>query len=483
VQAYAEPLAGRAWRGIRQNRTLVMSFMAAGIVTVAALSTGIVLLTAANRREREATDRANQNFAEAVQQRQRAERNFQLAQDAVRDYFTRVSEETLLNQPGMQPLRDELLRQALEYYQQFLNQRAGDPNLRNEVAQANFFVGRITEAIDSPEKALACYRAAADLQKDLLDDANDSEPLAVAYAQTLNAMGRALQRLARGDEARPYYVEAAALRERLAAARPGDAELARAHASSIMNLGLLELGAGDSENALPLLERAQTLRLAHSSSPEAGSRAFIRDLGMGYYNLALAQLRLGDGSAAESNLFKAISSFEKLAELEPNDLVNRHQIAICRRMIADAKADGDETDGAVELYEQARNELRDLALRNPDEPEYAADLAGVEMNLGLQLQLMGEHEPALAEFTAASDQLRVLVAKRAAVPRYRRDLGVALRAAGQLLTELDRRDDARRRLAESKAVLEVLVREHPGDEGFAKDLQLTLEALEEADSI
>jgi tetratricopeptide (TPR) repeat protein len=249
-----------------------------------------------------------------------------------------------------------------------------------------------------------------------------------------------------------------------------------------MNLGLLQV-VEDPEEALPLLERAQTLRLAHSNSPQAGERPFIRDLGMGYYNVALAQLHLGDASAAERNLRKAISEFEKLAKMEPNDLVNRHQAANCRRMIADVKAAGNESDAAIELYEQARDELRDLSLRNPNVPEFVADLAGVEMNLGAQLQLQGQLEAALIELTVAGDQLRGLVDKGAAAPRHLRDLGVALRASGQLLVELDRREDARERLTESKTVLEKLVREHPDEEQYATDLQLTIEALDELDAV
>jgi serine/threonine-protein kinase len=482
VQAHAEPLAGRAWRWIRHHRALVMSSMAAGIVAVAALSTGVVLLTAANRRERAATDLAEKNFAEAEEQRKAAERNFQLAQDAVRDYFTRVSEETLLNQPGMQPLRDSLLRQALTYYQQFLDQRQSDPGLRNEVAQAHFFVGRVTEAIDTPAKALPHYEAAADMQKELVDGGNDSESLSAAYAQTLNARGRALQRLGRRDEARGFYRQACERREKLAAAKPDDAERARAHASSVMNLGLMEIEDGRPQEALPLLQRAQTLRLAHRESPQAESRPFIRDLGMGYYNLAMAQMMTGDQSAAESNLFKAISSFEKLAKLEPNDLVNRHQIALCRRMIATAKEVGDD-DEAIELFEQARDELRELSLRNPEVPEYVADLAGIEMNLGARLEAMGQAEAALRELESGAGHLRSLVDQHVAVPRYRRDLGVALYAAGKVLAGLDRRDDARTRLEESKTVLERLVRENPSNVGYGNDLQATLEALEEVDAI
>jgi eukaryotic-like serine/threonine-protein kinase len=447
-----------------------------------------VLLTAANRRERDATQQATQNYKESVRQRDRAEHNFQLAQDAVRDYFTRVSEETLLNQPGMQPLRDSLLRQALPYYQEFLAQRKDDPSLRQEVAQAEYFVGGITESINSPEEALSHYRAAADLQKQLVDQGDDEGAQSAAYAQTLNAMGRALQRLGRRDEARDYYDQAADVRGKLAAAKPTDPDRARAYASSLMNLGVLDYDAGAPEKALPQLKRAQSIRLAQTGWLDASSRQFVRDVGKGYYNIALAHLQLGDSPSAESSLFKAIDSFEKLYKLEPNDLVNRHQLANCRRMIADAKTAQDEPAeedllAAMELYEQAREELRELSVRNPDVPEFAADLAGVRMNLGAQWQATGKLDDALEELSGAVEQLRSLAENHTGVPRYRRDLGVSLRAAGQVLAELDRREEAREWLQESQQVLEKLVREHPQDAGYTEALQETLESLEELDAV
>jgi serine/threonine-protein kinase len=465
VSAYAEPVAARTWRWVRQHRTPVMSLMAAAVVAVVGLSLGVALLRV---------------------QRDRAEHNFQLAQDAVRNYYVRVSEETLLDQPGMQPLRDALLRQALAYYEQFVAERQDDRQLRREVAQAQYFVGRITETIDSPQKALPHYRQAAELEERLLADGggNHGDPsLAVDHAQTLNAIGRALQNLELLDEARKYYHQAAALRETLAAAAPEDAERARALASSLMNLGQLQMIAGEPAAALPLLERAQSLRLAHATPDSPPSTAMQRDLGMGYFNLARAQLALGDASAGESRLMDAIGTFEALAERQSQDLENHRRLALCRRLVAGVKAAAGDADAAIDFYEQARDALEELERRNPDVPDYAADLAGVRMDLGDFLHAQGELRGALVEMSAAVDGLRKLVEREAAVPRRQRDLAVALRAAGEILGALDRRDEARGRLGESKSLLEQLVREHPTDAVYATELQLTAEALAVLDAI
>ena len=68
-----------------------------------------------------------------------------MAQSAVEDYLTSVSENTLLKEQDsvdIRGLRRELLENALKYYQRFVSQRSNDPLLRRELANAYFRVGR-----------------------------------------------------------------------------------------------------------------------------------------------------------------------------------------------------------------------------------------------------------------------------------------------------------------------------------------------------
>jgi hypothetical protein len=69
-------------------------------------------------------------------QRLHAEANFKKAREAVDEYFTKVSESKLLNVPGLQPLRKDLLESAGKYYEQFLRDRGTDRTVRVDAAQA-----------------------------------------------------------------------------------------------------------------------------------------------------------------------------------------------------------------------------------------------------------------------------------------------------------------------------------------------------------
>ncbi len=87
--------------------------------------------------------------------RKEAETNFNMAQKAVEDYLTNVSENTLLKEQDsvdIRSLRRELLENALHYYKNFVTQRSDDPALRRQLANAYFRVGEITQDIGSAQR-------------------------------------------------------------------------------------------------------------------------------------------------------------------------------------------------------------------------------------------------------------------------------------------------------------------------------------------
>ncbi len=481
VLAYREPLPAKAWRWIRNHRTWVLSSAAALTVAVTALTIGVVLLSAANVRERNERERAEANFAEATQQRELAERNFALARSAVHDYYITVSEDTLLQQPGMQGLREDLLRQALVYYQRFLDERQDDPSLRQEVADAHYYAGIIVQAISSPSEALPHFEKAAVLQKDLLEKSADKVAIKSGYGQSLNAIGGVYFRLGKLNEARDYFQQGSTIREEVAQADSKNVEAARVFANSVMNIGSTFLARREFEQAIPLLERAQMIRLVHVDELDNSDPKLQRDLGMGYYQLALVRRELGNAAVAESSFLTAIESFTRLLAIEPHEMSHQRNLALSLRGVADLKASANESAAAVEYFRRAQDILEELTSRNPDVHNYAAELAGVHINLAVQLLQEGQNEQGLAAAQRAVDLLRDLTQLAETVPAYRMDLGIALRARGELLVAAGDKDAAREQFAESQAILAELLRESPASDRYAEELSLTVAAASDSD--
>ncbi len=482
VAAYREPVPARLWRWTRNHKASVAGAVGTLTVAVAALTAGVILLGNANVRERQLRDQVETNLLEAERQREAAETNFRLARESVRDYYLLVSEDTLLKQRGLEPLRDSLLDQALKYYQEFLEQREDDPTLRDEVASAHFVAGQISTTTGKFEEALGHFERAAEIQEPLAEGESAPVEAIAEYGRTVNAMGDAVIRQGQVEEAKELFEKAVTLRRRLTTAEPGNPEHAREVASSMMNVGVAEFNLGNIDQGIELFEQAQGLRIAHLGVDDATDVRLQRDLGMGYYNLGVTRSRIGEYDAAEQNLFNAADAFGKLIQSDPNDLANQRRLAACKRMLGDFRAAEEDAAGAVEFYREAVDLLTPLRIRHPFVPEYATDLAGVHMHMGEQQQALGQLSDALVSLEKAILRLRNLPEESAGLARHARDLGVALRTAAAVLVELGRPEEARLRLEESRDTLTALVRADTTDTDSLAALDRTMAAIGELEA-
>lgn len=476
VEAFDEPWPMRTWRWVRKHRTAVLSTMAAGTVALVALTVGVILLGAANQRERAAKDQATANFTESVKQRDRAEENFRLAREAVREYYIQVSEDTLLNEPGMQPLRDALLERSLDYFEQFLEQRQDDPSVRSELAQAAYYAGKIKELVESPAAAIPYFHQSLKHYEGISSESALSPELQADHARVLNSLGRAHQKQKQLDEAQEFYQRAKTEREQLAKANTDDPERARELASTIMNLAMISRLRGEPQEAIRQMEQAQALRMAHAT----GDRTPLnlqRDLARGYYNLATDQLRINEIEAAEANFISAADLFAKLIEREPRSLSHKHRFAIIQRLLAQIAGSSGKSSEAIRYYLKARDTLQRLVLQNPQVPDYAHDLAGVLLNLGDEQSRVTALPTAIETLQAAAEILQKLVDSENALPSHRRDLAVTERTIGELLLRLERVEEAQEHLKKSRERLQELVREFPAEAEYGELLRETMKLM------
>ena len=176
VSARADSTIYRVGRFVRRHVAAVAAAVAVVLALVAAVAgttTGLVLA----RRER---DRALLSSRQARQ--------------AVDQFFTRVSEERLLNQPGLHLLRKELLQDAERFYEGVLAEHGRDPASRAELAAARSRLARITAVIGSPVEAALGFQQAIALWDDLLRSHPGKPEYQEALARTLNDQAAVLMR-------------------------------------------------------------------------------------------------------------------------------------------------------------------------------------------------------------------------------------------------------------------------------------------------
>ena len=92
---------------------------------------------------------------EADEQRAQALANYRRARSAIDAYFTLISENKLLDVPGLQPLRKDLLESALQFYKDFTLERTNDPELLVDLATTYMRLSEIYHTVDRNDDAVA----------------------------------------------------------------------------------------------------------------------------------------------------------------------------------------------------------------------------------------------------------------------------------------------------------------------------------------
>ncbi len=486
-----EPIAARpvspaeqVWRCCRRNPLLATSMAAAGLFLIVALiatSVGYFKTSA--------------SLAIAQREREKAEESDRELLSAGDHFFTQVSENELMDRPGMQPLRQEFLEEASAFYQRFLRQRGEDPTIRDELAATHFRVGRIRELIQSQDEALVSYRRAYEMQKDLVARRPNGIVELAALGNTANRMGRVMHRQQEYEQAMEKYHEAILLRKRLIVIAPDEVEYPRKLANTTMNLALIERDRQDWERARGHLSEAQAIRMTLlETRPNAWE--VRRDWAAGHYNLATLEILASQNEQAQSNfeaakmrlksaephLEAAIAAFSVILEQRPNSLENKFRLATCYRVFADVKSELHDGRGAILFYGLAKEQMATLVLANPEVAMYRATLAGLYMNLGwLHKEELQRFDKAGGNYEEALSILGPLVRDFPATPRYREDMAVTLRELASLPKSTGQNLKAGQRLRDAYSHFKKLVDAHPDNVHFQAELEATRKLLTEVE--
>ena len=164
VEACPPSTAYRLRKYARRNRTMLTTLIV--VSTALILGTGVSIWQAIVARDARRT--AETNFTEAEEQRKladqnaaRAEREFKKSLQAVDRMLLRVGDYRLAAIPQAEPIRQELFKDAIEFYEGFLKEHQSDQALQFEIGKAWFnlselygFEGKDSEDIAAKTNAL-----------------------------------------------------------------------------------------------------------------------------------------------------------------------------------------------------------------------------------------------------------------------------------------------------------------------------------------
>jgi serine/threonine-protein kinase len=442
VSTWREPMTKRLARWGRRHRPLVAGTLALLAAALVALTAGTILLGRANAH-------VEQERAAAARQRDLATQNASKARQAVNDYFTTVSENTLLKSPlpGLQPLRKELLQTALTYYQEFVRVQGDDPALRSELAAAYLRMGKITNTIGSKEEALELLQKSLALYREL----DEAQPGDVAVrrglAESLERVAYVQSQTGRAPEAVQTYRQALAVAEPLAHEHPEDLEMQFDLATTYNGLGLLQSNASDPPAASASLEHARAiLKTLTKQKPE--ERKYRNMLAGVYSNIGDLQLAgLSQFTQALRSYQDAVVIQEKLAQEDPTDVQVQDYLSTHYSGMANAYFYLKRWPQCLEANQKSVAICENLARENPRVTRYQSILAQGYVNLGQVLGIVKQVDKSLVVAQQGIDLMERGLRELPNEAEYHWALGQALqvRALGQ---------EAQQRHKETAATLE-----------------------------
>jgi tetratricopeptide (TPR) repeat protein len=353
----------------RRNRATVVVATVVALAIVSALSS-LAASTVWVSRERD----------EARLQRGRAVSNLQKAHQAVNDYFTLVSESTLLQEPSMELLRQQLLESALFYYQDFAHEQGDAPDVQAELVAAYLRIAVLTHDLARGGDWRAPVEKAVELMDDLLRKGADPS--------TFRSLRQGVYRL---------------------------------NASSHMHIQ-------DPQKTLDCFERARSL-WEELLRREPSVPGFRNELGIFLHVIAALQLNAGRMEESLRTYRRGVEVRGGLVHEFPSVPHYRGALAMTLRDEGLALAEAGRLRDAEEVCRQSRDHLKKVVADSPGVLVWEDVLTNGDQQLGEILEGAGRLSEAERCYREALTIQESLLAGHPAVARYRHGV---LRARSQL---------------------------------------------------
>ncbi len=486
------------------------------------LAAGVVAVVAVQLRANRDLEAKNAELAQEqakVQERNRelaaeqakVEKRFELAQKAIAKLHTGVSEEMLLKSDQFRELRNQLLKEAVDFYGELEKLLEGetDAKSRQLLGDGYFQLADLTWRIGSKPEALAVHRKALAVRRELAsaDGADAQTRLNVArslhsisaclfytgnaegalqcvmeqqavaaaldaecptrevqavLAQSFTNIGGMLEQVGKTEDALAAIGKAVAILRKLVEANPGDAGLQYDLAFSLKYRGYLLSEMGKRAEQFAALENARIIleKLIKDNSTVA---RFHWLLGQTYNHMGsdfVDELKPAEALALAE---KARAISQRLVDTYPAASKFQSLLAESHQIIGEALAELAETNEAMASLERASAIYEKLAEANATEIGVQIGLAQTERDIGELLAKKGRPGEALQFFEKALTRGRnhVETHQTSFTSVVQDGLARTLEKIGLVLSAWEKPTEALRACQEAMAIREKLCKTQP----------------------
>jgi serine/threonine-protein kinase len=459
VSAWSEPLARRARRWMRRNRTAVTAAAVALVAALAGLGAVAGVQAKANGELKVLNSRLNRSNNELAAEKARVQERFDLALEAIRSFHTGVSEDFLLKEAQFRSLRDRLLNSAGDFYGKLgaLLRDATDRPSRQALLRANFELAELTRKVGRSQDALAAHRKVLATREVLAAEAEAELESKIEVGRSLTEVAELLDITLNTDEAVSTFRRAESLLAKLAGVAPA-ARAALARCRAMMGATLDRTGRN--AEALAAYRLALAEQDAVASAPGASKEA-RHELGSTLLFMGALAEHMGQPSEAEALTRKAMALFQKLADDFPAVADYRDQLAKTHNNLFNFLFDAGRQPEAETELRTAIAVWQKLIDDYPAASSLVNNTAVARINHHLMLRYVGRPAEAEAEVRKALAMLRRLVDDDPGQAFFRKNLAFSHDVLGVLLLEAGRPSEAEAELRAGLAIRKRLADENP----------------------
>jgi serine/threonine protein kinase/Tfp pilus assembly protein PilF len=534
IQARPPTLRQKAAKWLRRHTVVVRAALVVLTLTVVGLAAGSVVLwqehaqtlaalnqvRAQETKTQDALQEARGKQALASEALTRAEESAHLANEALKEardkhatarqvvdrMWTDVAEEWLKKEPGLEPLQETFLREALAFYVKETEQQPNDPQVAAKTAQAYLRVADIQQHFGQVKEAEDSYHHAISLLVELAPEHGQKAENRKDLADCHMHLSNMLYHSGRRKDAQGELRTALDIQEELIAAFPGESRYRQALARGYSNWATFQLESGHRREAEEAAARAvgqaellvgkpveywedletlatvlnnqgavfynagrladaekawgRALEVGQKMERAAPERRETWDL-MATSHDYLGALFLMSGRVRESEplWWRALEYRERLCDAYPHTVKYRQELAYVGSRLAHVLKDLGKPDEAEKHYRQAVKLGEQLARDFPALTSYQAQRAKTYNDLGHLLQERGKLCEAEGNYRRAVDLLEQQDEENS--PSYLDDLSIFQNNLGEVCRMTGRPQEAEQPLRTALAARLELVRRSP----------------------
>jgi tetratricopeptide (TPR) repeat protein len=327
-----------------------------------------------------------------------AEDNARDALATIAQMLVRVADERLKGIPEAEPVRRDLLNDALKRLEPLQRRNPTNPEIRHEMGRAHLGIGAIHVALGEFSRAIAQGQAAQAILEPLVNEQPGDRRFAISFAESQLSLANLLA----PADGKKHFLRAVEILEPLAETDPAARwKLASSYYAIAFAKGGFGLAPAESycARAISLLE----------SLARDDPSTYNHDLARAVYNLALRDANQGKPDAAERGYRRCLQIWEESSSGAWSDS-DQEGIAACQEALGtmlQARGQANAKSEAGSLLRQAVDSRAKLARRHPRLLVHRQGLASAWSNLGSYYwrdQRYQEAEPPYAEAVRLSEE-------------------------------------------------------------------------------